>query len=110
MNRRSFAQSVGGVAALSALARSSWRESSSDSTPGRIMAIAAHPGDGLFTMGAVLAQQIQRGGSGTLLSLSLGEKGAPKDIPIQQYGEMQRIATQKSNPAAWGRGHISCVS
>ena len=60
------------------------------------MAIAAHPGDGLFTMGAVLAQQIRRGGTGILLSLSLGEKGAPKDIAVQRYGEMQRTATEKA--------------
>ena len=60
------------------------------------MAIAAHPGDGLFTMGAVLAQQISRGGTGILLSLSLGEKGAPKDIAVQRYGEMQRAATEKA--------------
>ena len=97
MNRRSFAQSFGGAVAFSALGRSSlWNESSSDSPPGKIMAIAAHPGDGLFTMGAALAQQIERGGSGTLLSLSLGEKGAPKDIHVQHYGGMQRIATQKA--------------
>jgi len=97
MNRRSFAQTVGGAVAMSALGRSTvWSESTSDGTPGRIMAIAAHPGDGLFTMGAVLAQQIERGGTGTLLSLSLGEKGAPKDIPVQHYGEMQRAATQKA--------------
>ena len=97
MNRRSFAQSVGGAIALSALPGSSmWKETSSNGTPGRIMAIAAHPGDGLFTMGAVLAQQIGRGGTGALLSLSLGEKGAPKDIQVQRYGEMQRTATQKA--------------
>jgi LmbE family N-acetylglucosaminyl deacetylase len=94
MNRRSFAQSIGGAMALSALP-GSW-SSSSDGSPGRTMAIAAHPGDGLFTMGATLAQQIERGGSGALLSLSLGEKGAPKEIPVQQYGEMQRTATQKA--------------
>lgn len=64
--------------------------------PGKIMAIAAHPGDGLFTMGATLAQQIQRGGAGVLLSLSLGEKGAPKTIPVKQYGELQRAATEKA--------------
>ena len=70
MDRRSFAQSVGGIVALSVLARSSARgESSSDGAPGRILAIAAHPGDGLFTMGAALAQQIERGGGGALLSL-----------------------------------------
>jgi len=96
MDRRSFAQSVGGVVALSALAKSAWGESSPDSAPGRVMAIAAHPGDGLFTMGAALAQQIERGGTGALLSLSLGERGAPKDIPVQHYGEMQRAATQKA--------------
>ena len=97
MDRRSFAQSVGGVVALSVLARSSARgESPSDSAPGRVMAIAAHPGDGLFTMGAILAQQIARGGTGVLLNLSVGERGAPKDIPVQHYGEMQRTATQKA--------------
>ncbi|MBZ5688753.1 MAG: PIG-L family deacetylase [Acidobacteriia bacterium] len=97
MNRRSFAQSLGGAVAVSALGRSSFsKESSSDGTPGRIMAIAAHPGDGLFTMGAVLAHQIERRGSGVLLSLSLGEKGAPKDIQVEHYGEMQRTATQKA--------------
>lgn len=63
---------------------------------GKIMAIAAHPGDGLFTMGAALAQQIHRGGSGVFLSLSLGEKGAPKNIPLKQYGELQRFATEKA--------------
>jgi LmbE family N-acetylglucosaminyl deacetylase len=64
--------------------------------PGKIMAIAAHPGDGLFTMGATLAQQVQRGGAGVLLSLSLGERGAPKSVPVKQYGEMQRAATEKT--------------
>jgi LmbE family N-acetylglucosaminyl deacetylase len=63
---------------------------------GRIMAIAAHPGDGLFTMGATVARHIERGGTGVLLSLSLGEKGAPKNIPVKQYGEMQREATQNA--------------
>ena len=96
MNRRSFAQSVGSAAVLSALTGSTWAQASAARTPGKIMAVAAHPGDGLFTMGAVLAQQIERGGAGVLLSLSLGEKGASKDIPIDKYGEMQRTATQKA--------------
>jgi N-acetylglucosamine malate deacetylase 1 len=95
MNRRSFAQSVGGAVTLSLVRSSGWGKSSSE-TPGKIMAIAAHPGDGLFTMGAVLAQQISRGGTGVLLSLSLGERGAPKDIAVQRYGEMQRTATEKA--------------
>ncbi len=95
MNRRSFAQSVGGAVALSVLAKSSMGETSAGK-PGKIMAIAAHPGDGMFTMGAALAQQIARGGAGVLLSLSIGEKGAPKDIPVQRYGEMQRESTMKA--------------
>ncbi|MGC2447853.1 MAG: PIG-L deacetylase family protein [Candidatus Sulfotelmatobacter sp.] len=97
MNRRSFAQSAGGAAILSALGRSSaWAQPSEGAKPGKIMAIAAHPGDALFTMGAVVAQQVERGGSGVFLNLSIGEKGAPKSIPVQQYGEMQRTATQKA--------------
>ena len=96
MNRRSFAQSVGGAIALSVLAESSISAESSEVKLGKIMAIAAHPGDGMFTMGAALAQQIARGGAGVLLSLSIGEKGAPKDIPVQRYGEMQREATVKA--------------
>ena len=96
MNRRSFTQSVGGTVALSALLRSSVLGESPSQMPKKIMAIAAHPGDGLFTMGAALAQQINRGGKGVLFSLSLGEKGAPKDIPVQHYGEMQRAATEKA--------------
>src|SRR5436305_1921070 len=96
MNRRCFAQSLGGVVALSALATSSARGESSTTKPGRIMAIAAHPGDGVFTMGAALAWQIERGGSGALLSLSLGERGAPKDIAVQSYGEMQRTASERA--------------
>ncbi len=97
MNRRSFAQSVGSVALLSAIPKSSaLTEDSAVSKPGKVMAIAAHPGDGMFTMGATLAKQIERGGAGVLLSLSFGERGAPKDIPVQQYGTMQRKATENA--------------
>ena len=96
MNRRSFAQSVGSAAILSAIPHSPWAQNSESLGRGKVMAIAAHPGDGLFTMGAVVAQQIARGGAGLFLSISLGERGAPKDIPIPQYGEMQRAATQKA--------------
>jgi LmbE family N-acetylglucosaminyl deacetylase len=60
------------------------------------MAIAAHPGDGMFTMGAAVAQQIACGGAGVFLSLSLGEKGAPKNTPVKEYGEAQREATEKA--------------
>ena len=97
MDRRLFVQSMTGAAVLSAVPASLSAMQSSTSAPsGKIMAIAAHPGDGFFTMGAVLAQQISRGGAGVLLSLSLGERGAPKNIPVRQYGEMQRAATEKA--------------
>jgi LmbE family N-acetylglucosaminyl deacetylase len=60
--------------------------------PTKIMAIAAHPGDALFTMGATVAQHIRSGGAGVFLNLSLGERGHPT-IPPPEYGEMQRAAT-----------------
>jgi LmbE family N-acetylglucosaminyl deacetylase len=61
-----------------------------------IMAIAAHPGDGVFTMGAAVAQQIREGGRGVFLSVSLGERGHPT-IPPKEYGGMQRAATEKAS-------------
>jgi LmbE family N-acetylglucosaminyl deacetylase len=60
-----------------------------------ILAIAAHPGDALFTMGATVAQHIHAGGNGVFLNLTLGEKGHPT-IPTREYGEMQRAATEKA--------------
>ncbi len=63
--------------------------------PGKIMAIAAHPGDAVFTMGAAVARHVHNGGEGVLLNLSLGEKGHPSISP-NEYGEMQRIATEKA--------------
>jgi LmbE family N-acetylglucosaminyl deacetylase len=65
--------------------------------PWKVMAIAAHPGDAVFTMGGAVAQQIAGGGAGVFVSLTLGEKGAPSDIPVDRYGAMQRNA---SNAAA----------
>ena len=96
MNRRFFAQSIGSVAVLSLAKAPVGAQPSPEAKPTKVMAIAAHPGDGLFTMGAALAKQIERGGAGVLLSLSLGEKGAPRNIPVREYGEMQRTATQKA--------------
>jgi N-acetylglucosamine malate deacetylase 1 len=61
-----------------------------------IMAVAAHPGDALFTMGAAVAQHIHDGGAGVFVSLTLGEKGNPADISSAKYGEMQRDATEKA--------------
>ena len=63
--------------------------------PPKLLAIAAHPGDALFTMGATVAQHIHNGGAGVFLNLSLGEKGHPS-IPPRDYGEMQRTATEKA--------------
>src|SRR5260370_19252370 len=61
----------------------------------KIMAIAAHPGDALFTMGATVAQHIHNGGQGVFLNPTLGEKG-DRTIPPTEYGEMQRVATEKA--------------
>jgi LmbE family N-acetylglucosaminyl deacetylase len=47
-------------------------------------------------MGAAVARSIERGGSGVFLSLSLGERGAPKSIPVARYAEMQRAAMEKA--------------
>ena len=60
-----------------------------------IMAIAAHPGDGFFTMGATVAQHIRNGGRGVFLSLSLGERGHPSLSP-QAYGATQREASERA--------------
>ncbi len=61
-----------------------------------LMAIAAHPGDALFTMGGAVAQHVHDGGKGIFVSLTLGERGAPADIPVERYGEMQRVASVKA--------------
>lgn len=68
------------------------------SMPASIMAIAAHPGDGMFTMGAAVAKQVHAGGSGVFLNMSLGEKGHPR-IASKEYGEMQRKAMLDSAAA-----------
>ena len=60
------------------------------------MAIAAHPGDAVFTMGAAVAQHIESGGAGLFVSLTLGEKGAPRGTPVTDYGAMQRSASTKA--------------
>lgn len=68
---------------------------SQDKNFSNVMAIAAHPGDALFAMGAAVAVATHLGGQGSLLSLSLGEKGSPT-IPTEQYGAMQREAAEKA--------------
>lgn len=63
--------------------------------PESIMAIAAHPGDAFFAMGAPVAVQTHLGASGAFLSLSLGERGSAT-IPPAQYGQMQRDAAERA--------------
>lgn len=60
-----------------------------------VLAIAAHPGDAFFSMGAAVARHIHNGGRGVFLSLSLGERGHPTIEPAR-YGEMQREAARKA--------------
>ena len=60
-----------------------------------VMAIAAHPGDTFFAMGAPVAMAAQSGAKGFLLSLTLGEKGS-LTIPPAQYGIIQREAAEKA--------------
>ena len=67
-----------------------------------VMAIAAHPGDTFFAMGAPVAVATHFGGQGFLLSLSLGEKGSPS-IPAEQYGALQREAAQKAAALIGGK-------
>ena len=93
-NRRKFIKnSLSAAAGLMILDNQSLWGNNKDA--GRILAIAAHPGDGMFTMGATVAQHIANGGEGTFLCLSLGEKGHNTIDPVE-YGQMQREAMEKS--------------
>ena len=95
MDRRSFVQNAG-AAVLSAFPSGVMRmENSAEARPGKVLAIAAHPGDGMFTMGAALGQQIERGGAGVLLSLSAGERGAP-------FSRRTQLCTRTAAPATMG--------
>jgi N-acetylglucosamine malate deacetylase 1 len=60
------------------------------------MAISAHPGDAFFTKGAAVAQHIRDGGKGVFVSLTRGERGNPKGVSSERYGEMQVEATEKA--------------
>lgn len=105
--RRSFLMSTGGSAAALSMGteflnaeqlpgqspgeNSGWQ----DGNFSNVMAIAAHPGDAFFAMGAPVAVATHFGGRGSLLSLSLGEKGSPT-ILAEQYGSSQCEAAQKA--------------
>jgi LmbE family N-acetylglucosaminyl deacetylase len=75
------------------------------SSPSKIMAIAAHPGDAFFTMGAAVALQVHLGGQGIFLSLSLGEKGSARIAPAQ-YGTLQREAAERAARALGARAEF----
>jgi len=68
------------------------------SGPTNIMAIAAHPGDAFFAMGAPVALQVHLGGQGAFLSLSLGEKGSSTIAPAE-YGSLQRQSAERAAKA-----------
>jgi LmbE family N-acetylglucosaminyl deacetylase len=61
-----------------------------------LVAIAAHPGDAVFTMGAAVPKHIENGGKGVFLALTASEKGAPANIPLEKYGELQRETSEKA--------------
>lgn len=65
------------------------------SKPVSIMAIAAHPGDAFFAMGAAVAMQVNQGAQGVFLSLSLGERGSAKIAPAE-YGSLQRQSAERA--------------
>ena len=95
--RRSF---LSFLAASGAAAQMPGRPPSSNETGVKsagenIMAIAAHPGDAFFAMGAPVALEVSLGGQGAFLSLSLGERGSAT-IPAARYGEMQRDASDRA--------------
>jgi len=105
-NRRNFLRDLGlGMAALPAAERSatgqlpgappSGGSTTQVSPPLSVMAIAAHPGDGFFAMGAPVALQVHLGGKGVFLSLSLGERGSAK-MPPAEYGALQRQSSDRA--------------
>ena len=46
--------------------------------------------------GAAVAQHTASGGKGVFLSLTLGEKGAPREVAVAEYGALQRNASLKA--------------
>jgi N-acetylglucosamine malate deacetylase 1 len=65
------------------------------SRPANIMAIAAHPGDAFFAMGAAVALQVHLGGQGVFLSLSLGGRGSAKIAP-PEYSVLQQQSAERA--------------
>jgi len=67
----------------------------SDHDFSNVLAIAAHPGDAFFAMGAPVAVATHGQGQGALLSLSLGERGSRSVLP-PLYGLSQQQASEKA--------------
>ncbi len=112
--RRHFLKDLGlGTAAFSAAAQGAQTSQMPGQPPSgdaqaqasghsNVMAIAAHPGDVFFAMGAPVALQVHLGGQGVFLSLSLGEKGSARIAPAQ-YGLLQREASERAAHALGAR-------
>ena len=75
------------------------------SRPSSIMAIAAHPGDAFFAMGAAVAMQVHLGGQGVFLSLSLGERGSAKITPAE-YGSLQQQSAERAAHTLGARAEL----
>jgi len=115
--RRNFLKDLGlGTAAFSAAAQGAQTSQMPGKPPsgdaqaqasGRsnVMAIAAHPGDVFFAMGAPIALQVHLGGQGVFLSLSPGEKGSARIAPAQ-YGILQRQAAEGAAHALGARAEF----
>ncbi len=90
-----FSVGTGSARAEGTSAEKSSETSDSKSRPGTLMAVAAHPGDALFTMGLGVARQVSTGGRGIFFNLTHGERGNPAIAPAE-YGAMQVSATDKA--------------
>ena len=67
----------------------------SQDQPSTIMAIAAHPADAVFAMGAQVAKHVSQGWNGVFVSLSLGELGSLELTP-EQYGAQNQNALKEA--------------
>lgn len=102
-----FSVGTGSARPEGASAEESPESSKAKSGPGMLMAVAAHPGDALFTMGLAVARQVSTGGNGIFLNLTHGERGNPA-IPPVKYGTMQVSATdQAAKMLGAGTGYLS---
>ena len=90
-----FSAGTGSARSASTSAERPAESNGAEPAPGMLMAVAAHPGDALFTMGLAVARQVSAGGRGIFLNLTHGERGNPAIAP-SKYGAMQVSATDKA--------------